>query len=82
MKTAVSVPDDLCEDGERLAQMLKKSRSRLYSDARREYVARHAPERVTEALAEVCAKIGSTGEAGGEEFARAAARGVLETSEW
>ena len=65
-----------------MAQMLKKSRSRLYSDAMREYLARHAPERVTDALDQVCEKIGSTGEAGSEEFARAAARGVLEKSEW
>ena len=49
MKTAVSVPDDVFKDAERLAKRLKTSRSRLYSDALREYVARHSPEDVTAA---------------------------------
>lgn len=48
MKTAISLPDDVFRDGERLARRLKTSRSRLYADAVREYVARHDPEEVTE----------------------------------
>ena len=42
MKTAISIPDDVFEVAERLARRTKKSRSRLFSDAIGEYVARHA----------------------------------------
>ena len=50
MKTAISIPDDLFADAEELARELKKSRSRLYGDAVREYVARHSAESITESL--------------------------------
>ena len=50
MKTAVSVPDEVFESIERLARRLKKSRSQLYADALREYLARHDPEAITAAL--------------------------------
>jgi predicted transcriptional regulator len=50
METAVSIPDDVFEGTEHLAPRTKKSRSRLHSDAIKEYVARHAPEAVTEAM--------------------------------
>jgi len=50
MKTAISIPDDLFADAERLARVLKKSRSRLCGDAVREYVARHSADRVTETV--------------------------------
>ena len=43
MKTAVSIPDDVFEEAERLATELKTSRSQLYSRALQEFVARHAP---------------------------------------
>ena len=61
MKTAISIPDDLFDDAERLAQELNKSRSRLYGDAVREYVARHSAKRVTETLDRVCAEAGPGG---------------------
>ena len=78
MKTAVSIPDDLFEAAQRLAQRTRKSRSRVFSDALKEYVARHAPDDVTEAMDRVCAELG------GEEdrFAAAAVRRVLKRSEW
>ena len=44
MKTAISIPDDVFERAERLARHTKKSRSQLFSEAVREYVARHAPD--------------------------------------
>jgi len=47
MKTAVSIPDEVFESAERLARRTKKSRSQVFSDALREYVARHAPDEVT-----------------------------------
>ena len=78
MKTAISIPDDLFDDAERLAHALKKSRSRLYGDAVREYVARHSADRVTETLDRVCADVAPT--EGG--FAAAAARRILERSDW
>jgi len=77
MKTAISIPDDLFADAERLASELKKSRSRLYSDAVREYVARHSAESVTDALDRVCDEVGSQ-----SDFVRAAARRTLERSDW
>jgi predicted transcriptional regulator len=58
MKTAVSIPDDVYRDAERLARRLNKSRSRLYTEAVREYVARHEPDAVTEALNRACEAIG------------------------
>jgi hypothetical protein len=47
MKTAISVPDELFAEADRLARRLKRSRSRVYADAIREYLARHDSERVT-----------------------------------
>lgn len=78
MKTAISIPDDLFEDAERLARMLNKSRSRLYGDAVREYVARHSADHVTGALDEVVE--GMTPDEA--DFAIAAARATLDRSDW
>lgn len=50
MKTAVSLPEGLFKEAERLARRQRKSRSRLYSDAIAEYVARHDPDWITEKL--------------------------------
>ena len=78
MKTAVSLPDELFEGAERLARRLRISRSRLYRDALREYLARHAPEEVTEAINRTCAGLGQEP----DSFVSAAARRVLERSQW
>ena len=77
MKTAISIPDDLFADAEQLARELKKSRSRLYGDAMREYLARHSAASVTESLDRVCAEL-----APGGEFTQAAARRTLGRSDW
>jgi metal-responsive CopG/Arc/MetJ family transcriptional regulator len=77
MKTAISIPDDVFADAERLARELKKSRSRLYGDAVREYVARHSGESITDALDRVCDEVDCR-----SGFARAAARRGLEHSDW
>ena len=79
MKTAVSIPDDVFERAERLARHTKKSRSQLFSDAVREYVARHAPDDVTDAMDRVCAELGRSA---ADTFVSTAARRVLERSEW
>ena len=78
MKTAVSIPDDVFESAERLARRTKKSRSRLFSDALREYVARHSSEDVTDAMDRVCRELGYTK----DKFVSSAARRALERSEW
>jgi metal-responsive CopG/Arc/MetJ family transcriptional regulator len=78
MKTAVSIPDEVYAEAEHLARRLKKSRSEVYRLALAEYLARHAPERVTEVMDRVCAAVGEET----DEFATAAARLILERSEW
>jgi len=78
MKTAVSIPDNVFKKAERLARRMKKSRSELFSNALTEYVARHAPDHVTETMDQVCAEIDPEP----DPFISAAARRVLERSEW
>ena len=78
MKTAVSIPDEVFEDAERLATELQTSRSQLYSRALQEFVARHAPDRLTEAMDRVIDAVG--GEI--DEFSQKASRRVLEQIEW
>jgi predicted transcriptional regulator len=78
MKTAISIPDDVFADAERLARELKQSRSQLYSRAVREYVARHSADSVTAALDAVCAEDTD----GDSEFAARAARSSFERTEW
>jgi metal-responsive CopG/Arc/MetJ family transcriptional regulator len=78
MKTAISIPDDVFAEAERLARALKKSRSQLYSHASREYVARHSADQVTEALDQVCRDMPSTE----RDFAKAAAGRTLRRSPW
>ena len=78
MKTAVSIPDDVFKGAERLARRTGKSRSQLFSDALREYVARHAAEELTEAMDRVCAEV----QTAKDEFVSRAAARVLEKVEW
>jgi metal-responsive CopG/Arc/MetJ family transcriptional regulator len=78
MKTAVSVPDDVFERAERLAKRERRSRSDVYSTALREYVARHDPDDVVEALDRVVAAVGEEL----DPFVMAAGRRVLHASEW
>jgi Arc/MetJ-type ribon-helix-helix transcriptional regulator len=78
MKTAVSIPDDVFEKVERLARRGKRSRSEVFSAALREYVARHSPDEVTEAINRVCDEVGDQADA----FVSAATRRILEKTEW
>jgi antitoxin MazE6 len=83
MKTAISIPDDVFRGAERLARQTKKSRSQLYGDAVREYLARHSREEVTEAMDRVCAGLAAErDEVAPDEFASAAARRTLARTEW
>ena len=79
MKTAVSVPDDLFAQVDRLAKRSRRSRSEVYSAALREYVARHAPDEVTTGLDALLADLQ---QAEPDDFARAAARRTFDSSEW
>jgi metal-responsive CopG/Arc/MetJ family transcriptional regulator len=78
MKVAISVPDDVFEEAERLARRTKRSRSEVYSRALEEYVARHTPDRITETMNRALAEIGEPA----DQFARAAAHRVLKRSDW
>jgi predicted transcriptional regulator len=79
MKTAVSLPDDVFTNAERLAKRLEISRSQLYRRAISEYVSRHTPDAVTEALDQVCADLEPLAES---EFATTVSRRILEQTEW
>jgi metal-responsive CopG/Arc/MetJ family transcriptional regulator len=78
MKIAVSVPDDVFQEAEQLARRTKRSRSEVYSRALAEYVARHAPDRVTEAMDRALADIGEPA----DHFVRTASRRALKRSDW
>ena len=78
MKTAVSIPDDVFEDADRLAKRTKKSRSRLFTDALREYVARHSPDEITDAMNRVVDEVGDQA----DPFVSAAGRRILKRVEW
>ena len=78
MKTAISIPDDVFEEAERLVTALQTSRSQLYSRALREFVAKHAPDRLTEAMNRVVDEVGPEI----DEFSQRAAYRALERVEW
>lgn len=78
MKTAISIPDKVYEGAERLARRLRKSRSQLYAEAVAEYLSRHDPEAITEAMNQVCDAVGSEP----DPAVSAAARRVLERVQW
>jgi metal-responsive CopG/Arc/MetJ family transcriptional regulator len=78
MKTAVSIPDTVFARAERFARRLKKSRSRIVSDALQEYLARHCPDEVTEAMDRA---VGLTKEQE-DRFVSSAATRTLKQVEW
>jgi metal-responsive CopG/Arc/MetJ family transcriptional regulator len=77
MRIAVSVPDDVFRAAERYARRARKSRSQLYAEALSEYLSRHAPDEVTEAMNQVVDHLSEPT----DPFVTAAARRVLERSE-
>ena len=78
MKTAISVPDRLFRAAEQHARRTQKSRSQLYAEALAEYLARHAPDEVTEAMNRVADQL----PAADDGFVPTAAQQVLARSEW
>jgi metal-responsive CopG/Arc/MetJ family transcriptional regulator len=53
MKTAISIPDNIFESAEKLADRLGESRSELYTKAISSYIDKHQNKQVTEKLDEV-----------------------------
>ncbi len=78
MKTAISIPDGVYREAERLSRRLKKSRSQVYTEAVTEYLARHDPEAVTDAMNRVCEAVDMRP----DPAISAAARRTLESVEW
>jgi metal-responsive CopG/Arc/MetJ family transcriptional regulator len=78
MKTAISVPDDVFEQAERLAQHTGRSRSELYSTALAQYLASHDADSVTKVLDRVVAALDQTE----DRFPTELARRTLTDVEW
>jgi metal-responsive CopG/Arc/MetJ family transcriptional regulator len=78
MKTAVSLPDDVFSAAERHARRVQKSRSQLYAEALSEYLARHAPDEVTESMNRLVDELGPVV----DPFVTEAARRILARGEW
>ena len=79
MKTAISVPDEVYLEAERHARRTHKSRSQLYTEALAEYLAKHAPDEVTDRMNQVLDELGDSGV---DPFVDSAARRVLKDVEW
>jgi metal-responsive CopG/Arc/MetJ family transcriptional regulator len=78
MKTAISLPDEVFEEAERLASRLKVSRSELYAKALQDFVRRHAPDAITDAYDQICADT----EPEQQPFLRRAARKSFKRLDW
>jgi metal-responsive CopG/Arc/MetJ family transcriptional regulator len=78
MKTAVSIPDEVFAEAERLAKRMKRSRSEIFSRALAEYIARHTPDRVTEAMNRTLAEVNELR----DPFTAAASTRLLSRTEW
>ncbi len=78
MKTAVSLPDAVFLAAERQAKRSQKSLSQLYAESLSEYLSRHAPDEVTEAMNRVVDQLDDED----DPFVQSAARSVLQRVEW
>jgi len=78
MKAAVSIPDDVFEEGERLARRLHTSRSHLYAKALADFVSQHDENHATAAMNAVVDRVGAEI----DEFTGRAARRALRRVEW
>jgi metal-responsive CopG/Arc/MetJ family transcriptional regulator len=78
MRAAVSIPDDVFRAAERHARRTRKSRSRLYTEALSEYLARYALDEVTEAMNRVVGRLSEPN----DPFVMAAACRILKRNEW
>lgn len=78
MKIAISIPDETYRDAERLCRRLKKSRSYIYAQAVSDFVARHQPDAVTDAINRVCDALDSPS----DPAVSGASQQMLERGEW
>ena len=78
MKTAVSIPDPIFAKADRYARRVKKSRSRVFSEALREYLARHSPDEVTEAMDQALEALDEPR----DQFVAKASEQILRHVEW
>lgn len=78
MKAAVSIPDDVFEEGERLVRRLHTSRSHLYARALADFVVQHEDDKITTAMNRVLDEVGSQVDG----FTQRAARQTLRHVEW
>lgn len=78
MKTAISIPDKVFEEAERLAERLQTSRSQLYTRALAEFVARHDDDQLAAAMNRVVDELGPAV----DDFTREVARQTLRRVEW
>lgn len=78
MKTAVSIPDDVFQKAERFAKRANRSRSEVFAAALREYVSRHSPDEITDAMNRVCSEVGEQH----DEFVSAAGHRLLRKTKW
>jgi metal-responsive CopG/Arc/MetJ family transcriptional regulator len=78
MRIGVSIPEELFARAVCLARKTRKSKSKLFSDALREYIARHGPDEITEAMNKACSEIHDANDA----FVTTASRHILESNEW
>jgi len=78
MKVAVSIPDDVFEQGERLARRQHTSRSQLYARALADFVVQHEDDEITSSMNRALEDVGSET----DEFTRRAACQTLRRVEW
>lgn len=78
MKTAISLPDEVFEQADRLAVRLRVSRSALYRDAISQYLLRHEPDELTSAMDRAV----EAAEEGPDRFVGETARRVLQRLDW
>lgn len=79
MKTAVSIPDAVFRRADQFALLARRSRSAVYAAALAEYLARHEPDAVTEAMNRVVDLVDDDAT---REFVGAAARRILQRTDW
>ena len=78
MKTAISIPDDLFHEMERRSRRLQVSRSRLFADAAREYLAkRRDPSDATTLWNQVIVEAGQPGDEPAAAAVRRRSKAVL-----
>lgn len=78
MKTAISLPERVFREAERFARRVRKTRSKLYAEAIAEYLARHAPNDITESMNQVCDRMSLPP----DKFQGRAARQILSKEVW